>query len=403
MALLTSPRFQISYPDGSRTDRPDIPLHLTNIVSQLDAKGVMFGQGLFANRPVSTSPSPGIQGRLYMSTDGVSGGNAGTYIVFYDYGTGWALVTGVYSGPPSDSITSIEIAPNAVTSVELADGAVDTAAIQDASVTAAKLAATLKPSQGAAGTTEALRSLGMGAGQALSYSNLPNIFQAGTRAALPANNAANDSLWYYATDIDVIYFGAGGTWHRVGAQAGDIIWTIENTARFGYIICTGQAWPGTTGPYADLYGKWGGQYASALPDMQGREFVAKGVHADVASLGLNEGIAAPSRRPRHKSSKNGAATLAGSIGYSDPGHFHGIDVFNHSFVTVAPGATYASTNDFGSTPNNPDAATAKLKATGIIVNNGTLAVSDNISVGPQTGAEPTDSGAYIVLQPQVKL
>jgi hypothetical protein len=403
MALLTSPRFQIQYPDGSRTDRPDIPLHLTNIVTSLDANGVMFGQGTFANRPVGTPASLGKQGRVYMSSDGVSGGSAGTYILFYDYGTGWALVTGVYAGPPPDSITAIEIAPNAITSAELADGAVDTAAIQDAAVTAAKLAAALKPSQGAGGSTEALRAIGMGAGQVLSSSNLPSIFQAGTRAALPANNVANDSLWYYATDIDVIYFGAGGTWHRIGAQAGDIVWTIENVARFGYVICTGQAWPSTTGAYADLFAKWGGMYPANMPDFQGRQFTAKGTHADVATLSFNDGLAVASRRTKHKHTKNGSASLAGSVGFSSGNHSHGIAGGGGYFVysTGAGPQTYLGTT--GGYNIGQLTTVTDVSGSGVTVNNGSLSVSDTITVGPQTGAEPVDSSAYIVLQPQVKL
>jgi hypothetical protein len=41
----------------------------------------MYGQGVIASRPISTSGSPGIQGRVYYATDQL--------IWYYDYGTGW--------------------------------------------------------------------------------------------------------------------------------------------------------------------------------------------------------------------------------------------------------------------------------------------------------------------------
>jgi len=361
----------------------------------------MYGQGVFASRPVSSAGSPGKQGRFYMSTDGVSGGSAGTYILFYDYGTGWAQVTSIYGGPGADSITSVELAPNSVTSVELADGSVDSAAIIDGTIVAADLANALKPSTGAGSGAEALRSLGVGAGQALSYADLSaNVFKSGLRTALPANNAANDGTWFYATDQDVMYYGAGGTWHRVGSQAGDIIWTLENTARAGYIICSGQAWPGTTGMYADLFAKWSALYPSVLPDFPGRQFVAKGSHADVATLGFSDGLAVANRRPKHKHTKNGAASKTGTVtkfgtvsvsvpgltqvaGFNGPGGQYHLGTTGSNLLAYSPGAAMTVSDGIGVTDG--------------------IGVSDTITIGPQTGAEPVDSSAYIVLNPQVKL
>jgi hypothetical protein len=78
--MLTSTRYQIPYPNPDRSDIPDIPLHIGNLVTAIE-KSTMFNQGLNAAKPVSTGGSPGIQGRFYYATD--------TGVLWYDYGTGW--------------------------------------------------------------------------------------------------------------------------------------------------------------------------------------------------------------------------------------------------------------------------------------------------------------------------
>jgi Phage Tail Collar Domain len=453
LAIITSSRFGIQYPDGTRTDRPDIPLHLANIVTLLDANGAMFGQGTFANRPTSSAGTPGKQGRFYMSTDG-TGGQAGTNLLYYDLGTAWAQITSTYAGPPADSITSVELAPNSVTSVELADGSVDSAAIIDGTITAADLSSALKPSTGAGASTEALRSLGTGAGQALGYSDLSNsVFKSGTRALLPANSSANDGTWYFATDQEVMYYGAGGTWHRVGKESGDIVWTLETTARTGWMICTGQNWPATNGAYADLFAKWGGLYPTVLPDLQARMFIAKGTHADVNTLGFNDGLAVANRRPKHKHTKNGAASMTGansslvlsgsnsslvlngsnstiglsgansSIVFNDPTHAHSVPSGGAVDSNFASGSTaiaqqVTSATDYRATGAYLSGSNSSLGLTGANSNlslggaqsshsltgaQSTIGVSDTITIGPQTGAEPLDCPPYFVLIPQVKL
>lgn len=78
--MLTSTRRGISYPNTSRVDAPDIPLHFQNIVAALDID-VIWLSGLFASRPVSTGGSPGLAGRVYYSTDIPQ--------LDLDFGTGW--------------------------------------------------------------------------------------------------------------------------------------------------------------------------------------------------------------------------------------------------------------------------------------------------------------------------
>jgi hypothetical protein len=87
MTRITSPRFLISYPSPAVRDEPaDVPSDLKLLVDGIE-KGVIYGQGTFANRPVSTGGSPGIQGRIYEATD--------RGILYYDFGTGWQII-----GPP---------------------------------------------------------------------------------------------------------------------------------------------------------------------------------------------------------------------------------------------------------------------------------------------------------------
>jgi hypothetical protein len=176
---------------------------------------------------------------------------------------------------------------------------------------------------------------------------------------------------FYATDQDAVFLSDGTTWFRVGVQPGDILWTAEASARTGYLICTGQAWPSTTGIYADLFAKWGGLYPTVLPDLQGRSFAAKGTHADMATIGNSDGLAAANRRTKHKHTVNEVAhahaTLYGNAGGTS--------------TLGKPGSTdHGESNSYSS-----------------------QSASTGLTVGPQTGAEPTDTSAYIVLQPQVKL
>src|SRR5215471_11435190 len=74
----------------------------------------------------------------------------------------------------------------------------------------------------------------------------------------------------------------------------------------GFLLCDGSAISRTT--YAALFGIlgtiWGpgdGSTTFNLPDTRGRVIVgfAPGGHADVATIGANDGAALASRRPRH--------------------------------------------------------------------------------------------------------
>lgn len=91
-------------------------------------------------------------------------------------------------------------------------------------------------------------------------------------------------------------------------QPGDIVETASAAARAGWLLCDGSAISRTT--YADLfaaisttYGVGDGSTTFNLPDLRGRVgvgYAASGGHANVATMGLNDGVTAANRRPKHR-------------------------------------------------------------------------------------------------------
>lgn len=91
----TTPRLGITVPvlaDGP----PDIPDALNDIVGVLD-DAVMYDEGAFASRPVSSGGSPGLAGRIFRATD--------TGAWYRDTGTGWESL----GKRPDGDITAAEI------------------------------------------------------------------------------------------------------------------------------------------------------------------------------------------------------------------------------------------------------------------------------------------------------
>jgi hypothetical protein len=66
-------------------DGPDV--FLNQLAAPINTLGAMYSQGTFALRPVSTSGTPGKQGRFYMVVGDTDKSKNG--ILWYDYGTGW--------------------------------------------------------------------------------------------------------------------------------------------------------------------------------------------------------------------------------------------------------------------------------------------------------------------------
>lgn len=242
---------------------------------------------------------------------------------------------------------------SAVDTANLVDGAVTTAKLHDGAVTAAKLAAN-------------------------------SVVPSGLLAARPAAGAGNDGLMYYATDQVALYVGIASSWVRVGPQAGDVIWTAESAARTGYVLAQGQA-IARGGINADLFANWGTKFGVGdgsttfnVADMQGRGAVSMagaGGHADVTTIGNNDGGALANKRPKHAHTKTGSPSFTGGLQGG------------------------GSTNSGGS--NSIDTSGAAGGANSTIL--GTLAVSlSGVTIGPTSGVL-NDTAAYIVLHAQIKL
>lgn len=93
-----------------------------------------------------------------------------------------------------------------------------------------------------------------------------------------------------------------------------------------------------------------------LPDAKGRGLVMVGSHADVNAVGKNDGIGIAARRPRHKQTASA------------------------SFATAA-GAATGLVSRVADLPRDSQYSAQAV----------------TVSVGPQTGSEPTDSMAYVVV------
>jgi microcystin-dependent protein len=119
-----------------------------------------------------------------------------------------------------------------------------------------------------------------------------------------------------------------------------------------------------------LFGGGDGSTTFNIPDSRGRVpvgYAPSGGHADVNTVGKNDGIAVASRRTKHKH----------TVAMTDPGHNHTIPGFVGSVSGPAGGAVAIS-----------GSSTSGTSVTGLN--------ASNVLIGPQTGAEPNDGPAYIV-------
>lgn len=200
----------------------------------------------------------------------------------------------------------------------------------------------------------------------------------GSRSAMPTASSVPVGALFYAVDQDSVWLSTGSAWLRIGQQAGDLIWNLDAVARTGAVALTGQT-IARTGVYQDLFTKWGTGYNTGgeaatdfrLPDLGGRTIVVKGTHADVATVGLADGLAAGSRSPKHNHT------------VVDPTHTHGGPSGNSYATTTGAGSVFAAGTGGGS-----GAATG--------------AAATGVTVGPG-GSRPTDSAAYFVANAFAKL
>lgn len=186
--------------------------------------------------------------------------------------------------------------------------------------------------------------------------------------------------------------------------AGATIPYAGSAAPSGWLLCDGSAVSRTT--YATLftaigtnYGVGNGTTTFNIPDVQGRVPVGKGSHADVNTLGNNDGVALANRRPKHNH-PNGLTlpTHAHSHALTLPNHAHTLPV-----ISAPVGGTDSNLLDgytgtpFSLNTGNPTTSPA---ITGSVGNNSTSPAIDG-TIGP-AGTNPIDSPAYQVFNYIIK-
>ena len=144
----------------------------------------------------------------------------------------------------------------------------------------------------------------------------------------------------------------------------------------GWLVCDGSAVSRTT--YSALYGVIGITYGNGdgsttfnVPDLRGRlvaGYAASGGHADVSTLGNNDGVAEANRRPKHNHT------------VTDPGHSHNVNASQNS--SGLSQLTYLGDNTLG-------------------FSSGTTAATTGVTVGPG-GTASIDAPAYLVLNHIIK-
>jgi|SRR5262245_15744937 len=246
--------------------------------------------------------------------------------------------------------------------------------------------------------------------------------QAGSSGLLASRPAASatPSLFYFASDQNVLYFSTGSAWLRIGLPAGATTQVYSNTVPTGWVAFDGTPLPSSTGIYADLFAALGN--TTATPDTTARTLVGRGSHADVDTLGKSDGLAASSRTPRHNSTLTGAPSV-GSL--TLPAHAHTVTDNGHGHQVFDPGHGHQIRWNPGSGgPNGAFVDSAldvgpwredgngyiKPQATGITLGASGTAITINPSATPAIngapgigslaagpgGTRPTDSGAFIV-------
>jgi hypothetical protein len=227
----------------------------------------------------------------------------------------------------------------------------------------------------------------------------------GALGSRPAASSVVAGTTYYASDQDVLYRSDGATWTRIYTPAGATMLWFAAAAPTGWVKYDGSNLPSSTGIYADLATHLG---TTTTPDTRGRMPTGVGTHADVASVGLADGLSVGSRRPKHKHAVGNPTISTPSITQptisspvitiTDPGHFHTV---NNPAQTTGAGAGSSGALAVVGAPENTGTKTTGITAalaSAPIATGAALSSAPTASggtVGPQTGSEPTDSPGFI--------
>jgi microcystin-dependent protein len=236
--------------------------------------------------------------------------------------------------------------------------------------------------------------------------------------ALPSTAISLASIAVTAGDADIVngqitdtrtraIVGAGLAATPTSVPTGAMLDWGGATAPAGFLLCDGTTYSRTT--YAALYAIIGFQYSPTpgsdpgsnlfyVPDSRGRIHVGLGTHADHDARGENDGITTvANRRARHKHTVVQPTISQPGVNISDPTHAHNIGWSNTDAAGQQP--TYVD----GISDNYQGNGTVTEPAgTGITAALASAPVASNGTVGPQTGAEPTDSPAYLTVQRIIK-
>lgn len=153
----------------------------------------------------------------------------------------------------------------------------------------------------------------------------------------------------------------------------------------GWLFCDGSAvsriqYPELFSALGTTYGSGDGSTTFNLPDLRGRMPFGKGTHADVASLGQNEGASLANRRPKHQHT------------VYDAGHTHtvrmngGLQVWR---INVASGSGEYGISSFNLSGSVVDNST---NTTGVKVN----------PEGASSSTSPSDAPPYLVVNYIIK-
>jgi microcystin-dependent protein len=203
---------------------------------------------------------------------------------------------------------------------------------------------------------------------------------------------------------------------NVAVAAGAIDLYPSNIAPVGWFMCDGTAVSRTT--YSQLFSVIGTYYGAGdgsttfnLPDLKGRMpvgYAVSGGHANVSSIGNNDGLAVSTRRPKH----NHTNSVTQSNNLTLPAHTHSSTESAHSHgytgTTGDSGVAMNPPNDFGNIngvggggstggmsgmPSTTNSGGGGSSITGSITSTGTI--------GP-AGTNPNDSAAYLILNYIIK-
>ena len=369
--MATTTRLGLRYPILS--DSADVPRDIGNLAADID-KAAIFGVGTLASRPVSAPGTPGISGRYYYAND--AGAALGD--LWFDYGTGYrkvALFTTddkLYFGA---DVILYRSAADRLKTDDLIDATLLALATKVKAGTPVDADWATAPPDGTVVADSTTSILWVRIGGAWVRSGGPptahvSTHEPGGSDPLPVDAAADTgSLRTLGTGPQQ---AAPGNDSRIlnamVAEPGDLKWSARQTPGIGWLLCDGTAVSRTT--YSALFAAIGTAYGPGdgtttfnLPDFRGRAPIGVGTHAEVNARGMNDGVAVANRRPRHKHTVN------------DPQHTH-----SAAFFRDQQGVTNISSADKGG--GNDQMVAIPYSSTGV-------------TIGPQTGAEPTDTAPYL--------